>query len=412
MSHGAVEGVPPRLFTPGFTALLMAQAGFGYAFSSFFMLPKFLVTQLAAGPAEIGRVMAVYGVAVVVSMPVIGAAVDRFGRRDFLTGGALIMAGASLLFVAVESVGPLLYALRAVQGVAFSMAFAAGAALAVDEAPPERVGQAIGLFGLTFLSMNAVAPAVVEIVAASAGWSAAFATAAGGAVLCAALSRRVRDVDGVTDPDGAVPGLWEVATRPSQLRVSLVIGLVGAGFSAMFTFHQPFALDLGMTEVRSFFVAYACAAVAVRVGLGRFVDRAGRRRVAIAALLPYVAVVLGMAELQPGGLAWFGAAMGVAHGLLYPALNAVAVEGVGARERGKVMALFQAAFQIGVATGAFGLGVLAESRGYPAVFVAGGVCVLAALLLFAISPEGRPPGRSGRLPGQAEEPVLVDPSLK
>ena len=124
------------------------------------------------------------------------------------------------------------------------------------------------------------------------------------------------------------------------------------------------------------------------------------------------AYAMGMAELRPGGLAWFGAAMGVAHGLLYPALNAVAVEGVGARERGKVMALFQAAFQIGVATGAFGLGVLAELRGYPAVFVAGGVCVLAALLLFAASPEGRAPGRSGRLAGQAEEPVPVDPSLK
>ena len=376
------------------------------------MLPKFMATELAAGPAEIGRVMAAYGAAVVVSMPVIGTAVDRFGRRDFLTGGALIMAVASLLFVAVESVGPLLYALRAVQGVAFSMAFAAGAALAVDEAPPERVGQAIGIFGLTFLSMNAVAPAVVEIVAAGAGWSAAFATAAGGAGLCAALSRRVRDADAATDPKGIVPGLWEVASRPGQVRISLVIGLVGAGFSAMFTFHQPFALDLGMSEVRSFFIAYAIAAVTVRVGLGRFVDRAGRRRVAIAALVPYAGVVAGMAALRPGGLAGFGGILGVAHGLLYPALNAVAVADVGARERGKVMALFQAAFQIGVAGGAFGLGLLAESAGYPAVFVAAGVCVLAALLLFAASPEGRDPGGSGRLPGQAEESIPVDPSLK
>ena len=75
MSERRVDAAGPRLFTPAFIALLLAQAGFGYAFSCFFMLPKFLVTQLAAGPAEIGRVMAIYGVAVVVSMPVIGAAV-------------------------------------------------------------------------------------------------------------------------------------------------------------------------------------------------------------------------------------------------------------------------------------------------------------------------------------------------
>ena len=39
----------PPLLTRRFAALLAAQAGFGYAFSSFLMLPKFLVTELAAG---------------------------------------------------------------------------------------------------------------------------------------------------------------------------------------------------------------------------------------------------------------------------------------------------------------------------------------------------------------------------
>ena len=96
---------PGRLLTPGFTALLIAQAGFGYAFSSFFMLPKFLVTELGAGPAVIGRIMAVYGVAVVISMPAVGAAVDRFGRRNFLTGGGVIMGVASLAFIFLEAGG-------------------------------------------------------------------------------------------------------------------------------------------------------------------------------------------------------------------------------------------------------------------------------------------------------------------
>ena len=61
----------PRLFTSEFTSLLMAQAGFGYAFSSFFMLPQYMDTELSAGPAEIGRVAAVYGATVVVAMPLL-----------------------------------------------------------------------------------------------------------------------------------------------------------------------------------------------------------------------------------------------------------------------------------------------------------------------------------------------------
>lgn len=389
MFEQAVATARPPLLTRSFASLLTAQACFGYAFSSFFLLPKFLVTELAAGPVEIGRVMGIYGVVVVIAMPLMGTAVDRLGRRDFLTAGALLMAVASLAFTVVEEVGLLLYALRAVQGLGFSMAFAAGAALAVDEAPPQRLGQAIGVFGLAFLSMNAVAPAVVEEIAGRAGWPAAFAIAACGALLCALLSRRVRERRSPPAAGEEVPGLWQVATRASQIRISLVIALAGAALGAMFTFHQPFALELGMTQVRSFFVSYAAVAVAVRVGLGPIVDRAGRRRVSIASLFLYVCVVTAMAELRPGGLPLFGGIMGLAHGLFYPAFNAVAVEGVGIHERGKVMALFQAAFNVGFALGVLALGVLADRAGYPAVFLAGGACAFVALVVLTASPEGR-----------------------
>jgi MFS family permease len=375
--------------TRGFAALLLAQACFGYAFSSFLLLPKFLVTELAAGPAEIGRVMAIYGITIVVFMPLVGGLVDRLGRRDFLTAGAAIMAATAFGFTAVGEIGPLLYALRALQGLAFALAFVGGATLAVDQAPPERLGQAIGLFGLTFLAMNAVAPAVVEEVAGSRGWSAAFAAAGGAAIVSSALSRLLRERRTPPHSSEAVPGVWEFARRPRQLRTSTVIALAGAALGAVFTFHQPFAIELGMTDVKSFFVAYATAAVSLRVALGSVVDRAGRRLVALLCLAAYVLVVSGMSQLRPGWLAVFGALMGTAHGLFYPAYNALAAEGVGAHERGKMMALFQAAWNSGFALGQLGLGALAERRGYPAVFVAGGLCSLAALIVLALSPEGR-----------------------
>ena len=148
-----------------------------------------------------------------------------------------------------------------------------------------------------------------------------------------------------------------------------------------------------MTEVRSFFVAYAIGAVVVRTGLGHLVDRVGRRITAIASLVGYVIVVDGMAGLWPGSLALFGAGVGVTHGLFYPAFNALAVESVGPHERGKVMALFQAFFQMGGALGSFLLGVLADQHGYPPVFLAAGACLLTALVLVASSPVPDPRAR-------------------
>ena len=72
-------------------------------------------------------------------------------------------------------------------------------------------------------------------------------------------------------------------------------------------------------------------------------------------------------DLQAVGLPLIGAGLGVAHGVFYPAFNAVAVATAGPNERGKVMALFQASFHVGFSGGAFALGVLAAARGYPAV---------------------------------------------
>jgi MFS family permease len=381
-------GPPARLLTPGFTALLAAQVGFGYAYSSFFLLPKFLVVWLDAGPRAIGLVTAAHGVTVVAAMPVMGALVDRFGRRRFLTAGALLMAAASLGFTAVDSL-PAIYALRAVQGLAFAMAFAAGAALAVDEAPPERVAQAIGLFGLTFLSMNAVGPAVVEGVAARAGWPAAFGLAAVGALVCALLSLRLRERPAPRGDGEPIPGLLALATRPAQLRVTLVIALVGAAFSALFVFHQPFALSAGIARLRDFFAAYAAAAIGVRLGFGGWIDRFGRRRAALASLALYVAVALLATQIPHTGLAPLGGALGLAHGVFYPAFNAVAIESSGPRERGKVMALYQAAFQLGGTAGPLALGLLADRSGYPAVFGAAAASLGLALAVLLASPEGR-----------------------
>ena len=66
MLERAIPAVRPRLLTRSFSVLLVAQACFGYAFSSFFLLPKYLVLALSAGPEQIGYVTATHGVAAVV----------------------------------------------------------------------------------------------------------------------------------------------------------------------------------------------------------------------------------------------------------------------------------------------------------------------------------------------------------
>jgi MFS family permease len=351
------------LFTRSFVALLATQACFGFSFSSFFLLPTFMTRELAAGPDDIGRVTACFYVTAVSLGPWMGSVVDRRGRRRFLTAGALLMAVVSLGFVAVDGMGPLIYALRALQGVAFAMAFVAGSALAVDEAPPERLALALGIFGLTMLSNNAIAPVAVEEIARHAGWAPAFVAASAAALVSAALSLRIRERVRA-EPEAPIPRLLDVMRRPGAARVGLVIALAGAAFGTMFTFPQPFALELGMDRVRSFFVAYTAAALVARLGLGPFTDHLGRRPVSLVALL------------------------------FYPTFNALAVQDTGERERGKAMALFNGAFNVGYASGVFALGLLAESVGYPPVFRVGAACAAGAFAVLWLSGRRRRSARA------------------
>jgi MFS family permease len=170
-----------------------------------------------------------------------------------------------------------------------------------------------------------------------------------------------------------------VATRPDQLRVAFVISTVGACFGAVFVFNQLYALELGMTEVNSFFVAYAAAAIITRLGFGRLGDRLGHLRVAAVMLVVYAGGAFAMLALAEVGLAPLGFLLGAAHGVFYPTYNASVVGGCPDHERGKLLSLFQGWFNAGLAAGSFLLGYVADAFGYPTVFVCAGFGILIAL---------------------------------
>ena len=89
----------------------------------------------------------------VITMPFIGVQVDRHGRKYFGIVGAVIFALGSAGFLWIDSVGPLLWVVRALQGMAFTLYYVAISTLATDLSPPQRLGQAIGLFGAVMISV-------------------------------------------------------------------------------------------------------------------------------------------------------------------------------------------------------------------------------------------------------------------
>ncbi len=357
---------PVRLFNADFVELLIAQLSFGYSFSAFFLLPKFMAVELAAGPREIGAVMSAFAIAAVLLVPLVGIWVDRAGHRRFMFAGSVLTAVSALGFLVVDSVGPMIYALRALSGAAFALYFISAATLAASYAPPARLAQALGLFGVTMLAMNAIAPALSETLAERVGWAPVFWLIAATSMVGGLLALRLRPPQRSNEGPAR---LRELIVRPQIWPIAVVVALVGAGFGALFTFHQPHALEVGITEVRGFFISYAIAALVVRSGLGWMADHFGRYPVAIAFMLAFGLAPLGLIDLGPGRLEWVGVFFGVGHGVLFPALNALVIDAAGEQDRGKATAIYIGAFNAGFGLGAFALGFVAESAGFPAVWV-------------------------------------------
>ena len=377
------------LFSKHFVLLLVVQFCFGISYSCFFLLPKYLARQFHASADTIGAVAATALLAGVITSPAVGSLLDRGARRPFVTLGAFVNAVSGAAFALVHEVAAPLYMLRVVHGVSYALVFNAILTIAADLAPAKRLGQAIGLCGAAGMLSNAIAPAIAESVADHHGWPLVFELAGAAALLASLLSLAIGE------PRVSAPTVATATGAPLQAALPSVLSLIrdprrtgafvcsaanGAVFGVMFTFTQPFALSLGAGKVSSFFVGYTVCALIVRLFLGSVADSYGRRRVAFTALVLYGLVAAMTSLLRPDLLFAVGAGVGFAHGLLYPAINALAAEGVPRERRGAVMTYFFAAFNTGFACWVFGFGLVAKSHGYPVVFVATGLLVWSSVL--------------------------------
>lgn len=377
-----VGAVDRGFFSRQYLLLLATQFAFGFSFSSFFILPKFLATQLHATADGIGRVSAIAGVASVLAVPFVGASIDRYGRRRFVSIGSLFQAVTALGFIWIDRVGPFLYALRLLHGLSFTFAFNATGTLITDLTPAARLGQSLGIFGASMLVTNGIAPYLLEPLADCCGWSSVFVVSGLASLLATALSFLIHEPQPSYRVDGS-------SDRPRQSLDRTIIpilfcsAMAGAAFGTLLTFYQPFALEIGIARVSSFFIGFTLTAIFSRVFMGGFADRFGRRRVAFIALILYGCAVMAMAWLRTGILFPLGGFFGIAHGLFYPALNALAVEKMPAPARGRVMTYFNGAFTFGFSASIVFLGVVAERFGYPPVFIiAGFLAYLAASVLW------------------------------
>ncbi len=317
---------------------------------------------------------------------------DRKGRRPFALGGLALFAAATALLPLATSLESLLL-VRGLQGIGWGLATTAIASLVADLAPPERRGEAIGVWGLAPTVAMALGPAAGGALSRLGGPAAAFL---GTAILFVAALGLLLPV---AEPRHAARQSGTARLPAGALLPCAVLFLSSLSYGAILAF-VPVELGPGRTGV--YFLLYAMSILVVRPFAGRLSDRHGRVAVAVPGLLLGAAgvVATGFARGSIGLAAaavLYGAGMA---GLSFPALVAWTVDRAG-EARGSAMATFYGAYDLAIALGAFALGPLYEAFGFAALNLAGAAGAVVAALLAWLR---KGPPVEARRPGGNPEP--------
>jgi MFS family permease len=360
-----------------FTALL-AFVAIGAALPT---LPTYVRGPLGSGDLAVGIVVGAFAITSVVCRPVAGRQADRRGRRVVLVAGALAMTAGGILYLLSDSVATLILA-RLVVGAGEGSVYTAGATWAVDLAPENRRGFALGLFGLAVWGGLSLGPLAGELLRSSEGYSAVWILTAALPAMGALIATQL--------PEPAVARVDSSLPRPALFpkaahRPGVALALANVGYAALAGFVVLALKSRGVSGGASVFTAFAAAVFASRLVLSRVPDRAGARRTATAAGLLEALGLAVIAASHSLGMALLGALIvGVGFSMLFPSLALMVVGEVADDHRGSAMGAFTAFFDVGVGLGGPIAGATAALAGYSAVFYLSALAALGTAVLAAI----------------------------
>ena len=266
---------------------------------------------------------------------------------------------------------PSLIAARLAVGAGEGAVYTAGVTWAVDLAPVEHRGLALGLFGLAVWGGLSLGPVAGELLRANVGYDAVWALSAALPLAGALIAMRLPEPQVVAHdvPPRPISLVPRAARRPGA-----ALALANIGYAALAGFVVLHLNARGVGGGAAVFTAFAVSVFASRLLFSRVPDRAGARPTATAAALIEALglSIIALAHSLPVALA--GAiVVGIGFSLLFPALALMVVGEVGEDRRGSAMGAFTAFFDVGVGLGGPLAGATAALAGYPAVFVLGSV---------------------------------------
>jgi MFS family permease len=380
-----------RLFSGPFVLCSLSNFSQALSFNLFLHFPGFL-KDLGAREVQIGLLFSLTALASIAVRPALGRVMDARGRRGVILTGNALNTGVMALYLSVTAIGPWVYTIRILHGLAEAMLFTALFTYAADCVPERRRTQGLMLFGVSGMLPIALGGLVGDAILARAGYAVLFQVALGFAAIALLLSLPLPEMAAVAgERDEEQPnGFRMVMIQRDLVPVWGITTVFALALAAMFTFLKTFVMHTGIGSVGGFFSAYAGAALGLRIFLGWLPDRVGAKRVLFPSLVTLAVGFLALAGANDERTVLLaGVLCGAGHGYTFPLLFGMVVNRARDADRGTAMAIYTALFDLGILVGGPLLGGVIDLFGYTTMFITAATLIVVGAAGFALADRGR-----------------------
>jgi MFS family permease len=346
-------------------------------------IPIYAPTKLGSDAVQVGMLVSIYALMTLIMRPIVGPAMDRYGRRRFFVAGLALQLGSNAFFAAGSSFDWLFWG-RLAQGVSAGLVWLSAYAITADLAAGGRHGNMFGsveemlarggLYGAVI-----GAPILMLTRFEPLAWSGVFAFYG------------VLNAIGLVLAWRGLPETYHKSAQPQRgngstiTRSLILLAAIVLCTSTAYNGLGPILIQFVQREINSdpivLGLMYLPSAIVFgffQSRLGRVADRVGRKlpiaiglstsglSSAIVPSLPLLAPMIGQWVLLPLVALWVAEA--VAFSAATPAEQALVADLSGGASRGKAFGLYTTSLSLGQAIGPTLGGILYESLGHSAPF--------------------------------------------
>lgn len=380
----------PKLWTKDFINITTISF---FIFLAFYILltalPIQLTKKFGGGAGQAGLLVTLFLLAAIFIRPFAGKWVAVGSQKKLLIYSAAAFFIATLFYPFVTNMWEL-FILRIIHGITFGVITTVKGTICAEIIPDARRGEGLSWFSLAMGLAMVIGPVIGLNLANIGAYNAAF-------IICIVIS--VVNIFLSVTIHAPEQGKQENVSNSKRFDFNdlidkkaapfaLVVFILACAYSGIASFLALYAQEINLVKAAStFFILYAGLMFVFRPFTGVWADRYGANKIVYPCIILF-AIGMAMLSLPQTAIIMIlaGAIIGIGYGSVTPILQTQVISSVEKHRVGIANSLFFNSMDLGMAVGAFMLGMTANSFGYRGVFISGIVIIVAGgIAYFALA---------------------------